>query len=88
MSHLGKHPHRLAQNPLEKEFSDAWAKANDVHHQTLAMLMGADNRPGATSAQDEMVAATVVQWLGSPVGQGILRSVLATPAGLAFLKTL
>lgn len=70
----GVNKHRLKDNPEEKRFADAWAK-----HNPLKWLL--DVRPVQTGAppppseRDEQVAATVIQWLGSPVGQGFLNDV-------------
>ena len=86
MAHIGKNLHRLKDNLLEQEFAVAWQKANDGPYGTLAMLMGDSNRAGETSERDELVAATAIQWIGSPVGQGFLRGVLETPAGNLFLE--
>lgn len=72
----GKSTHRLADNPREKIFSDAWVKENKpanyplVKYSLLEQLLSDDG--GKTKAdvsdRDEMIAATVIQWLGSPVG--------------------
>lgn len=86
MAHLGKNLHRLADNELEKAFSDAWSLQ---HGQTLAYLLSEDNRIADTSERDEEVAATAIQWLGSPVGQFFLRDVFErTDAGRKFIQTL
>ena len=66
--------HRCKYNPEEKAFADAWTASNG---NTLANLL--DQRddvrgklPQPTD-REAVVAATVVQWLGSPVGQAFLR---------------
>jgi hypothetical protein len=67
----GLHTYRFDQNPEEKRFAKAWEKNNP-----LAWLL--DERPMQTgrppepSERDQIVAATVIQWLGSPVGQDFL----------------
>lgn len=45
----------------------------------LEYLMGDGATRGVVSDRDELVAATVIQWLGSPVGQGFLRDVNSLP---------
>lgn len=44
----------------------------------LEQLLSADGgkTPAQVSLRDEMIAATVIQWLGSPVGSCFLRDVL------------
>jgi len=78
--HEGRSTHRLKNNPLEKRFADEWRKINSDMgrgHGTLAYLLADDpNYPMAEVTQrDATVAATVIQWLGSPVGQGFLEDV-------------
>jgi hypothetical protein len=72
----GLHPHRFRDNPSERAFADAWAKSNEYGH-TLAYLLHVGDQGGARppepSDRDHVVAATVMQWLGSPVGQAFLR---------------
>ena len=44
---------------------------------TLDYLLATDNRPcGDVTPRDAEVAATVIQWLGSPVGQRFVKEVL------------
>ena len=67
--------YRFADNPEELRFFDAWQEFNrdDVHLDSLL-----DERPvqhgrsPACSERDQVVAETVIQWLGSPVGQSWL----------------
>jgi hypothetical protein len=68
--HRGLHEHRFKENPEERRFAEAWAKQNE-DGKTLAHLLDANGRswPPDPSDRDYEVAATVVQWLGSPVGQ-------------------
>lgn len=85
----GLQPHRLRQNPEEERFARAWAQENrDGRTLTYILCDGHEqHRPPTPSARDFDVAATVVQWLGSPVGQTFLRDLgykgpdeLASPA--------
>ena len=64
----GLHPYRFKDNPEERRFAEAWAK-HCGDGKTLAYLLF----PVAPTEREEQVAATVIQWLGSPVGQGFLR---------------
>ena len=82
----GRSPHRYKDNPLEKAFAAAWQKENDTSQlgrkYSLMEYLFAENgeecgSPRADlSERDWEVANTVIQWLGSPVGQGFLRDVL------------
>jgi hypothetical protein len=75
--HSGNATHRLKQNPLEKRYADMWRQKQDSG--LLEYLMGDGTSKSPVSERDEMVAATVIQWLGSPVGQGFLRDVNFLP---------
>jgi len=63
--------HRLKDNPEERRFAEAWEK-----HNPLAWLLDERHeqtgRPADPSDRDQVVAATVIQWLGSPVGRAFL----------------
>jgi hypothetical protein len=80
---VGLSVHRLSREPLERIFAEEWVRENtsacpgvggDV---LLDWLLAAEpNHPkGEVTQRDATVAATVIQWLGSPVGQGFLRRV-------------
>jgi hypothetical protein len=89
--HRGLHKWRYKDNALEKRFADEWAKLNDGDRgglPTLLYLLAADNnRPvlEEMSARDAEVAATVIQWLGSPVGSCWLAETLEK-AGYEMVK--
>jgi hypothetical protein len=74
----GLHTYRFADNPEERRFAEAWDKEvnreTGVRHGLLAYLLGDGLLPTDVTAREEIVAATVIQWLGSPVGQGFLRN--------------
>lgn len=89
MKHLkkkyqGLNTHRLAQNPLEKRFALAWQAQNEVaapvdgQADTLDYILheGDQRYPKLCSERDRQVANSVIQWLGSPVGESFIRSVL------------
>jgi len=74
MKHLGLHAHRLRDNPEERRFAAQWQDDNEVGS-VLAWLLHLgyqSGRPPAPSEHDVRTAATVIQWLGSPVGQAFL----------------
>src|ERR1700685_4681048 len=87
--HIGRHPHRLsasANNPREATFAQEW---QDIQNPppflnggigTLHMLLhsNGDGRVTGDLTPDQIeTAATVVQWLGSPVGFGWLEETLS-----------
>ena len=73
----GLHAYRFKQNPEELRFALAWLKENSRENGTLLLAYllsdGQDHRPQDLSERDQVVAASVIQWLGSPVGQSWLR---------------
>lgn len=71
---FGYHTHRFEQNPEERRFAEAWDRQQE-HGRTLNYLLSEshDNRPVDVSPHDDKTAATLIQWLGSPVGQNFLR---------------
>lgn len=69
---------------LEKVFSDQY---QDFHH-SLKYLLSEDNRAAEVSDRDELVAATVIQWLGSPMGQNFLRRCLLRSKGTLIYREL
>ena len=90
----GMAPYRFKDNPLEKAFALAWQNHNrdwsrartdtDDRRSTLAYLMDKDGRGEPDlplTPRDWLVANTVIQWLGSPVGQAFLIDVLSEKAG-------
>jgi hypothetical protein len=78
------HQYRFEQNPNEKSYALVWEDRNlnvvtgyPDGRGTLDYLLAEDcNSPsGEVSERDREVAATVIQWLGSPVGQGFVEDV-------------
>jgi hypothetical protein len=61
-------------NPEEVAFAKKWNEQNQEKG-ILSYLLDPQNRGSSAhvSDRDRMVAATVIQWLGSPVGQNFLR---------------
>lgn len=72
----GHNVNRYQREPLEHRFAKYWQRENDRSHPTLGYLLGDGNNCVPTSDRDELVANTVIQWLGSHVGQCFLNSVL------------
>jgi hypothetical protein len=80
IDHIGNRTYRFKDNPLERVFSEAWQKMNDRPNiSTLEWNMGDGSRPGVITQRDATVAASVIQWLGSHVGQCFLADVLGQP---------
>ena len=80
MNRKGFSPHRFEDNPLEKRYADEWIERNRYSH-TLEYILSPTNqlRDSTMTKRDQEVANTVIQWLGSIVGQGFVRSVLTNP---------
>lgn len=77
----GLNTHRFKDNPVEKAFAEEWAKQNE-EGKTLAYLLDPNNGQGflsEPSSDEHFVAATIIQWLGSPVGQSFLEKVGFVP---------
>lgn len=80
MKNQGLQVHRLKperDNPEEVLFAKAWEHQNKYGH-VLAHLLNTDDsgsRPPDPPARDVAATATVIQWLGSPVGQSFLRDI-------------
>ncbi len=78
----GLHPYRYSDNPLEARFAKAWAdinKSDDPRQSTLAYLLceGDQHHPPVPTEEQRKAAATVIQWLGSPVGSRWVLDVLS-----------
>lgn len=68
-------PYRFDDNPLELRFALAWQKVN-VDYATLDYLVGNQAHAQPCSDEERTTVCTVIQWLGSPIGQCFLRDVL------------
>jgi len=66
----GLNTHRFGQNPLERKFAESWDHVHDYSPNQLGYLLDKTGsfHPPTPSDRDQVVAATVIQWLGSPVG--------------------
>ena len=76
----GKSAHRFNREPLEKMIALAWQEENKRPNNapgTLTCLMGDGNCPALdVTDRDRLVANTVIQWLGSQVGQDFVRRIV------------
>ena len=77
IKNVGLHAHRLEiarENPEEVRFAKAWNERNNEPRGMLAYLLDPSNRGYDihTTDRDRVVAATVIQWLGSMVGRWFL----------------
>ena len=77
----GLHAARYGREPEERRFANAWNDINnppdETGEHTLKYLLTPPEEhvssPVQPTDRDYLVAATVVQWLGSPVGQFFLQ---------------
>jgi hypothetical protein len=80
MTNQGIHSQRLhpsAGNPQEVIFAEHWERRNTGYEATLKWLLGENNRQAeAVTDRERAVAATVIQWLGSPVGFSFLEAAM------------
>jgi len=74
----GLHTLRFPSNPREKKISEVWQEYNEgcsceppQDSQTLLATLLKET----PTKRDFLVAATVIQWLASPVGEGFLAEV-------------
>lgn len=82
----GKNIHRFNQNPLEKVFAKRWQELCENGGNLEYLLSGPTNQRLPITDKEQIAANTVIQWLGSPVGQYFLITVLATEGAKDFLK--
>ena len=78
----GWNSHRYYSNTLEESFALAWQELNDRDNMNnmktieWILLPAWIKSPTLCSLRDQKVANSIVQWLGSPVGQHFLEEVL------------
>jgi len=79
MKNKGLHQYRFSTNPLEEKFAEAWEKLNTRPHSggnCVDSIVSKDwNNPEYATDREIEICASVIQWLGSPVGQKFLREV-------------
>ena len=86
--HQGLRPYRYKGNPLEKRFAVEWQKANGGSRTLLAWICATSENgtPYEPPEEQRVVANTLIQWLGTNVGQVFLETVLRSREGRVFLK--
>ena len=80
IKHSGRSPHRLKSNPKERVFLESWQKEQKQNHELQWLLCASydQNVQERDITQEEATcAATLMQWLGSPVGSCWLDETLA-----------
>lgn len=88
VKYQGKNTHRYKQNPLELAFAREWQGACDTGHNLEYLLSGGTNQRLPVSEQEQVASNTVIQWLGSPVGQSFLATVMSKKEAEGFLRYL
>lgn len=81
MSIKAIHHDRLQREPLEKIFSEVWQNINQPApegNSTLDFILSYEERcdPEPQSFETQKVVATIIQWLGSAIGQDFLAKVI------------
>ena len=74
LKHQRLHPE--AGNPREIIFARRWEDENTGMRSVLNWLLGPHNQQVDVTERERTVAATVVQWLGSPIGFNFLEEAL------------
>lgn len=64
--------HRLEQNPKELKLVNKWREENSNHLGDSQYILLSQLLKREPTASDCQTAETIMQWLGSPVGQGFL----------------
>ncbi len=77
----GINAQRFSREPLEKLFAEEWDKRNKTRHglrPTLPYLLDPEGQHNPLEPSDEeyILSATIIQWLGSPVGQGFIEDII------------
>ena len=75
MTIKGMHAKRYERDPKfrwdEKAAADVWDE--HAHHMEWVLSATPNERSVGVTDRDRMIAATVIQWLGSPVGRSCLQ---------------
>ena len=76
MKHKGHNAFRLGlkRNSEEMRFAEAWDSEHKRPNAGIlgSLLSGSDEEPAHVTPDQRKTAATVIQWLGSPVGNAFL----------------
>lgn len=73
--HDGLYVDRQQSNPKEKIYAERWKEVAERYLDTLLYGPNKSNDPDHALQRDAIVAATIIQWLGSPIGEGFLKEV-------------
>jgi hypothetical protein len=81
MKNKGLRQYRFSNNPLEKLFAEEWEKENNKPlggngHLDYMLAKDCNFPRGEVAERDREVAATVIQWIGTPVGQFFVQRVM------------
>ena len=76
MKNKGKSQHRFSREPLEKRFAETWEAEDNAYNILEYILSDNPNEREPVAQHHREVAATVIQWLGSPCGMAFLSQVL------------
>jgi len=72
---VGKHANRWKQHAVEQAVAEYWEQENNGRTDSrslLGYLLSADNRGASPTDAEWLVASTLIQWLGSPIGRHFL----------------
>ncbi len=75
IKHIGNCPERRSiWNPREIAYAEEWETVNHEHRYLILLLnqSGNDSFCSGISQRDAFVAATIIQWLGTNIGQGFI----------------
>jgi len=84
MKNQGYHSYRLPTNPIENIFAEEWEKENarTLGTDLIDILFNPSYREHSwyletylATDEERRIAATIIQWLGSAVGQSFLETV-------------
>jgi hypothetical protein len=73
LRHKGLSANRLSTNSDEQAYADAWTE--QAENILGKLLYGDDKHRRNVTLREAQVAATVIQWLGSQIGQGFIEQV-------------
>ena len=72
----GRNTHRWKDNEMEERFARIWEAYDEEHHILEYMLSSRTNEREPVDENTQEDIATIIQWLGSPVGLSFLEKVL------------
>lgn len=84
----GLSAHRYKENPLELAFAEEWSRLAEIGTMNYVLAKNGNNEKEPIPVDEAKAANTVIQWLGSPVGQAFLLDVLKRKEAKPFLEYL